>query len=84
MPVYLVWSNTHGGVLGGLATMAFVVGGWSLLGLVGRDSPATSLGRGLELWLIVLACSLTSMATPYGAGCRRRGWRSWTRRSSPA
>ncbi|WP_435011082.1 hypothetical protein P12x_002376 [Tundrisphaera lichenicola] len=66
VPVFLIWTNTHGGVLGGLATLALAVGGWWLLGLAGRDSPASSLGRGIELGSIVGACGLTFLVNPYG------------------
>jgi hypothetical protein len=66
VPIYLIWANTHGGVLGGLATLAFVVGGWCLLGMAGRDSPVATCGDGLRLVLIVLSCAMASLVNPYG------------------
>ncbi len=67
VPVFLAWTNTHGGVLGGLGTLALVVGCWCLLGLAGRESPASSVGRAVRLVLVALACALTVLVNPYGA-----------------
>ena len=44
IPVTVVWSNVHGGVVGGIATLAVAVCGWSCAWLA-----ASSLGWWLEL-----------------------------------
>jgi hypothetical protein len=65
VPVVWLWSNVHGGVLGGLATIALAAGGWAAAWLVGRESPVTGwrdLGR---LVLIGVACGAVCFANPY-------------------
>ena len=42
-PVVWLWSNIHGGVLGGLATIALAIAGWTAFRLVGRESPVKRL-----------------------------------------
>ena len=66
LPIFWVWANTHGGVLGGIASLGFVVGAWCLARLVGRDSPATGPGRAAGLGALVVACTLVPLANPYG------------------
>lgn len=36
VPVYVLWTNLHGGVLGGTMTLGLAVGGWGLLFLANR------------------------------------------------
>ncbi len=67
VPVYLVWSNVHGGALGGLTTMGLAGAGWLLFRLLGRASPLTGTRDVVELAAVGLACGLTAFVTPYGA-----------------
>ena len=39
VPLFLIWSNIHGGALGGLATMVLALVGWCGSKLVGLESP---------------------------------------------
>ncbi|HET6573822.1 MAG TPA: hypothetical protein VFG68_09490, partial [Fimbriiglobus sp.] len=71
VPVYLVWCNTHGGALGGLATMGLAGAGWVLVRLLGRPSPVATLRDVAELAAVGLACGLTAFVTPYGADIPR-------------
>ena len=66
VPAFLIWSNVHGGMMAGWATLAFVVGGWILMRLAGRESPVDRLGTGVRLGLLVVACGLTALVNPYG------------------
>jgi hypothetical protein len=66
VPVYWVWSNLHGGVLGGLATMGLAVLGWSLTGLLGLPTPMTRARQVPLLGLLVVACGATTLLNPYG------------------
>jgi hypothetical protein len=59
IPLYLVWTNTHGGMLGGLTTLGLAGVGW----LISRQ---TGFRRLLGFALIALACALTAFLTPYG------------------
>ncbi|HVK15849.1 MAG TPA: hypothetical protein VM533_02810 [Fimbriiglobus sp.] len=71
VPVYLVWSNTHGGALGGLTTIGLAGAGWVLFRLLGRPSPVTGLRDLAGLAAVGLACGLTAFVTPYGADIAR-------------
>jgi len=67
VPLFLIWTNVHGGMLGGLATVGFVFGWWSLGWLLGKQSPVTSARQVVWLAGLLLACGLTAFANPYGA-----------------
>jgi hypothetical protein len=65
IPVVWLWANAHGGVLGGLATFALAVTGWTVNWLVGRPSPIQSrrdVGRSLLIWL---GCVAVCFVNPY-------------------
>jgi hypothetical protein len=66
IPIYLVWSNIHGGVLGGLATFALAIFGWTLLWKIGWESPVSSRRQAGTLVLIWLGCAATAFVNPYG------------------
>lgn len=67
-PLFLIWSNLHGGALGGL--MMFVMMGtlWSLLRLFGGLAPIANFNDWLGWLLAGLASFLVPLATPYGSG----------------
>jgi len=67
VPIYLVWSNIHGGMLGGWATFALAIGGWTLAWRIGWDSPIVSFQQLRWLVLILLGCAATAFVNPYGA-----------------
>jgi hypothetical protein len=64
--LFLVWSNVHGGVLGGLATMGLAVAGWCAYRLVGLESPIVRFRQVVILALLIAACGLTALVNPYG------------------
>ena len=66
VPLFVVWSNVHGGALGGLATLGLAVAGWCAYRLAGLDSPIVRLRQAILLILLVLACGLTVLVNPYG------------------
>ncbi len=65
VPVFWLWSNIHGGALGGLATIALAVSGWTVAWLIGRDSPVGSRQDFRRLAGIWVACVASSFANPY-------------------
>jgi hypothetical protein len=66
VPVYVLWSNIHGGMLGGLATMILALAGWCLLALLGRPAPIRTVRHAALCGLLILACGLTAFVNPYG------------------
>ena len=66
-PMFIIWTNSHGGVLAGLGTLGLTVGGWILARLIGQNSPIKSFQETLGLSLLVLGCLLTVFLNPYGA-----------------
>lgn len=71
VPLYAVWTNVHGGVLGGLTTLGLAIGGWFLAAALGWRSPVTSSRTALGLVAVGVACGLTAFVTPYGAELQR-------------
>jgi hypothetical protein len=66
IPLFLIWTNTHGGMLGGLVTFGLAIAGWAVAWRLGWESPLWSwkdLGR---LALIFLGCAATALVNPYG------------------
>jgi len=66
VPMFILWVNIHGGVIGGLASLALVTAGWLLLGLMRWDSPIRNLRDAGHLVAISLSCALTVLVNPYG------------------
>lgn len=80
IPLYVLWVNLHGGVLGGTMTLGLAVAGWGVLFLVnGRRQPAgesvppdavrspiTNWRTAFLLVGIVAACGLTPFVNPHG------------------
>lgn len=66
VPLFIAWTNTHGGMLGGLASLALVVAGWIVARLCGWPSPVQTGRQAAALVLLVAACALTAFANPYG------------------
>ncbi len=46
IPLYMLWTNLHGGVLGGTMTLGLAVGGWGLLFLASRVGWASRANHG--------------------------------------
>jgi len=66
IPIDAVWTNLHGGVLGGTMTLGLAVGGWGLAFLLKRESPIRSWRTAILLIAIVVACGLTPFVNPFG------------------
>jgi hypothetical protein len=66
VPAFLAWTNAHGGVLCGLATLGLTVAGWGLGWMMGARDPIRQ-GRQLPLLaVLIVLCSLTTVVNPYG------------------
>jgi hypothetical protein len=62
VPLFVIWTNGHGGMLGGLGTLGLFAAAWGLPRLASAERP-----RALGLFAITLACGLTAFVNPYGA-----------------
>ena len=67
-PLFGLWSNIHGGVLGGLATVGLVIAGWILLPLFGEDSPLRTTRERVLAFAFTSSAALALLATPHGWG----------------
>lgn len=65
IPIFWLWANTHGGALGGLATLPIAIAGWTGKWLIGGDSPVASWRDVGRLVLIWLGCVAACFAGPY-------------------
>lgn len=72
IPLYVLWTNLHGGVLGGTMTLGLAVAGWGVLFLANRrrepavETPVTSWRQLALLVAVVIACGLTPFVNPHG------------------
>ena len=64
--VFILWTNIHGGVLGGIFTLLIAATGWTMARLTGLKSPAQG-GKDLQiLWIVVLLGFASPLINPYG------------------
>ncbi len=67
IPLCAVWTNIHGGVLGGVFTLGLAVAGWGAMWVLKRtDTPVTSCRTFALFSGIVAACALTPFLNPFG------------------
>jgi hypothetical protein len=66
LPVFALWTNIHGGILGGLITFFVVAVGWTISLLLGFDSPIRNGKDTVILWILLLLSGAMILVTPYG------------------
>jgi hypothetical protein len=66
IPLYALWTNIHGGMVGGVATIVAAAAGWGLAKGLGLETPLRSYRQLLPLAGLALACGLTALINPYG------------------
>jgi hypothetical protein len=66
VPLFVLWTNMHGGMVGGVATMGLIVMGWSMAKLAGKDTPILNYRQMVPLIGLVILCGLTAFVNPYG------------------
>lgn len=71
VPVFVLWANAHGGMVGGVVTIAIAGAGWTSARLVRWPSPLKNGAQSLVLVGLTAACALTALATPYGLAMPR-------------
>jgi hypothetical protein len=82
IPVFVIWSNLHGAVLGGLGTLALVAAAWTGQRFLRAAGPISNARDAGLLWLCVAGCILALLVTPYGAGSLQ-AWRTIMSMSLP-
>jgi hypothetical protein len=71
IPLCALWTNIHGGMLGGLGTIAFTFFGWSFFKIIGGESPIKTYKEMIILGGLLGACMLTILINPYGSDMPR-------------
>jgi len=66
IPLFIVWTNIHGGMLGGLGTMGLAWLGWCGWRALGLHTPLKSRRSMLDLAVLIVVCGLTAFVNPYG------------------
>lgn len=66
IPLFIIWSNIHGGALGGLFTLLIVATGWTLAGSLRMQSIIPDKKVLIYLWIIILLCFAAPLVNPYG------------------
>jgi hypothetical protein len=66
VPLYTLWANIHGGMLGGVATLIPALSGWGVARLLGRQTPFRSPGQAAGFGFVIAGCALGALANPYG------------------
>ena len=66
VPLCVVWTNIHGGVLGGIGTVGIAFAGWVVFWKLGRPSPVKTWRDVGILALVAGGCGLSTFASPYG------------------
>ncbi|MBW1743983.1 MAG: hypothetical protein JRJ47_11260 [Deltaproteobacteria bacterium] len=66
VPLYALWTNIHGGVLGGLGTIVITICGWTFLRLIKQTSPIRTYSQMIALCGLAGVCILSVVINPYG------------------
>lgn len=66
LPVFVLWTNLHGGMLAGEAILGMAVAGWGAAKLLFRDPRLPGAGEWFVLVALVVGCAATSLVNPYG------------------
>lgn len=74
VPLFILWTNLHGGILGGLGTVGLCLGGscaaavWRWRTKAGESSPIGQISGSVAL---LIALAGTTLWSPYGSGALR-------------
>ena len=71
IPLCAVWTNLHGGVLGGIFTLGLAISGWIAYRLLSSPRPSLPVGA---LLLILLGCLFSILLNPFGFDMQRTWW----------
>ena len=65
LPLTILWTNLHGGVLGGLASFGLVIVGWITWTILGWPTPVRSKSIAFRLMALLAVCCLSVLINPY-------------------
>jgi hypothetical protein len=71
VPGFVLWTNLHGGVAGGLVMVFAVAAGWALLSAVRLSAVLLTRRDALVVAATVLGCGFAPFVNPYGAALPR-------------
>lgn len=66
VPLFILWTNLHGGVLIGVGCVGLCTLGWLMLWAAGKESPIQGRLQVLEMLLLVSVLSLSLLINPFG------------------
>ena len=66
IPIFVLWANIHGGVLGGIFTLLVAATGWTLARLLGLKSPLSDRRSLTVLWVVAFLGFASPLVNPYG------------------
>ena len=66
VPTFVMWTNAHGGMIGGLSTVIAAGVGWSSVRALGWSSPLQTRRDLATFGLLVILCGMTAFVNPYG------------------
>jgi hypothetical protein len=67
VPLFIIWTNLHGGVLAGVGSAILCAMGWILLYATGKISPVGAYHQALETFALIIVFALCLLVNPYGA-----------------
>jgi hypothetical protein len=71
VPLFVVWTNVHAGMMAGAGTVAVAVLGWGVARRLGWPTPVVRYRQLLPLGALAAACSATVLLNPYGTALPR-------------
>lgn len=71
LPVFICWTNLHGGMLGGIGTLTVAVTGWAITSWFGWGGLIVRPRQIVWLSILVVGCGLAAFVNPYGTALPR-------------
>jgi hypothetical protein len=66
VPLFVIWTNVHGGVLGGIGTVGIAAAGWAAFRWLGLSSPLSGVKDTVFVFAVAIGCALATLVNPYG------------------
>ena len=66
VPLFVLWTNLHGGVLAGIGTMGLCTVGWCIASIGSKDTAACRLRNAIRLFFLLVALVTATLINPYG------------------